>query len=156
MIRLNRLTDYAVVVLAKMANAQGEVRTAPQLASGTMIPLPTVAKLLKMLAREGIIRSQRGASGGYVLSRAPENISVAEVIGALEGPIALTSCVDGTTGLCEVETLCPMRGNWDKVNMAIRDALRGVSLADMVTPDLAVALSASAAPAGGRQRNTAP
>ena len=134
MIRLNRLTDYAVVVLMRMADAPGEVLTAPQLANRSAVPLPTVAKLLKILARDGIVVSHRGASGGYRLSRAPEDVSVAEIIRALEGPISLTSCVDGATGNCDVESLCPMRGNWDKVNAAIRDALESVTLAEMAAP----------------------
>ena len=134
MIRLNRLTDYAVVVLDRMADAPGEVLTAPQLADQSAVPLPTVAKLLKILTRDGIVVSHRGASGGYRLSRAPDDVSVAEIIRALEGPISLTSCVDGATGNCDVESLCPMRGNWDKVNAAIRDALESVTLAEMAAP----------------------
>ncbi len=142
MIRLNRLTDYAVVVLTRMANAPGEVQTAPHLAEGSTVPLPTVAKLLKMLTRDGIVASQRGAAGGYVLSRAPEAITVMEIIRALEGPISLTSCVDGATGNCDVESLCPMRGNWDKVNMAIREALESVTLSDMAAPLFSIPIAA--------------
>jgi len=155
MIRLNRLTDYGVVILTQMTHARGEVRTAHELAAGTVVPLPTVAKLLKMLARAGIITSQRGAAGGYVLSRPPRDISVAEIIRALEGPIALTACVDGASGHCDVERRCPMRGNWDKVNSAIRDALDGVSLADMASPLFAVPLTATCAPEPARRAGAA-
>lgn len=149
MIRLNRLTDYAVVVLTRMANAPDEVQTAPQLADGSTVPLPTVAKLLKMLTRDGIVTSQRGASGGYVLSRAPEAITVKEIIRAMEGPISLTSCVDGATGGCEVESLCPMRGNWDKVNTAIREALEGVTLSDMSAPLFSIPVARPCAASSG-------
>jgi len=131
MFRLNRLTDYAVVVMAQMSHSGAPVRTAPQIAEDTGVPLPTVAKLMNGLAREGLVESHRGALGGYSLARAAERITVSEIIQALEGPIALTACVDGAAGHCESQSLCPMRGNWDKVNQAIRGALEGVTLADM-------------------------
>jgi FeS assembly SUF system regulator len=139
MIRLNRLTDYGIVVLSQLGRDQELVRTAPQLAHETGVPLPTVAKLLKILAADGIITSHRGAAGGYALSRAPEAISVAEIIASLEGPIALTACVEGSGNHCDVESLCPMRGNWEKVNRAIRQALEGLTLADMSLSTLPLA-----------------
>ncbi|MBM3492058.1 MAG: SUF system Fe-S cluster assembly regulator [Alphaproteobacteria bacterium] len=138
--RLNRLTDYAVVMLAHIGRPGREsgpeaggrrVVTAAEMAADSGVPLPTVAKLMKLLAQAGILASQRGALGGYRLARAPERITMAEIIAALEGPIALTACVDGREGDCEVESLCPMRGNWDKVNRAVRQALDAVTLADM-------------------------
>ena len=137
MFRLNRLTDYAVVVMTQMAQHGDTVRTAPQISECTGVPLPTVAKILNALHRESLVNSQRGATGGYALSRPAAEITVAEIIQALEGPIALTACVDGNSGDCCVETICPMRGNWDKVNRAIRGALSTVSLEDM-TPSLLV------------------
>ena len=140
MLRLNRLTDYAVVVMAQMARRADEVRTAPQISQDTGVPLPTVAKLLNALAREGLMISHRGAAGGYSLGRPATEITVAEIVQALEGPIALTACVDGNTGNCDVENLCPMRGNWDKVNKAIRSALSQVTLLDMTPPSVSFAL----------------
>ena len=137
MFRLNRLTDYAVVVMTQMTREPLEVHTAPQIASDTGIPLPTVAKLLNCLARDALVVSHRGAAGGYTLSRSAEEITIAEIIQALEGPIALTACVEGSGSHCEVETLCPMRGNWERVNQAIRGALDGVTLAEMAVPQLA-------------------
>ena len=131
MIRLNRMTDYAVTMLAQMGQHDGYVHTAAALALESGVPQPTVAKLLRQLAQAGVLVSQRGATGGYRLAREASAISVAEVITALEGPISLTACVDGAEGGCEVERLCPVRGNWDRVNSAIREALEGVSLADM-------------------------
>lgn len=130
MFRLNRLTDYAVVVMSRMIH-RGQLRSAQQIAHDTGVPLPTVAKVLNVLTREGLVTSHRGAAGGYTLSRPAEEISVAEIIQALEGPIALAACVDHSSGCCDVEEVCPMRGTWDRVNDAIRGALRGVSLADM-------------------------
>ena len=135
MFKLNRLTDYAVVVMSQMSRRPEELWTAPHIAQETGVPLPTVAKLLNALAHGELITSHRGAAGGYTLNRPAEAISVAEIIQALEGPIALTACVDGATGGCEVESFCPMRGNWDKVNKAIHGALSLVTLADMM-PDL--------------------
>lgn len=131
MFRLNRLTDYGVVVLMQMAQAPQRRLNAPQLAEESGVPLPTVAKLLNTLARDGIIESTRGAAGGYRLGAPADEITIASVIQALEGPIALTACVEGATDNCGSELVCPMRGNWEKVNRAIRDALAGVTLADM-------------------------
>lgn len=130
MIRLNRLTDYAIVILSQMGR-DGAVRTAPQLAQETGVPLPTVAKLLKTLVSDGIIVSHRGATGGYALARPPAAITVTEIVSSLEGPIALTACVEGSGDHCGVEPLCPMRGNWEKVNGAIRGALDRLTLVDM-------------------------
>ncbi len=155
MIRLNRMTDYAVVVLAQMACRPEDTVTAPQLAKATSMPLPTVSKMLKALARHDILRSLRGASGGYRLNGAPEDISVARIIAALEGPIALTACVDGAEGDCGVERLCPMRGNWDRVNEAIRGALEAVSLAEMSAEMMPFALGGPDGEAAGRAEGAA-
>ncbi|RMD64046.1 MAG: SUF system Fe-S cluster assembly regulator [Alphaproteobacteria bacterium] len=148
MFRLNRLTDYAVVVMSQMSQAPASTWTAPQISQDTGVPLPTVAKLLNALAHGGLITSQRGATGGYTLNRPAEEITVAEIIQALEGPIALTACVDGAAGGCDVETLCPMRGNWDRVNQAIRRALSEVTLADMAVSFDFVPARAPASPPG--------
>ena len=131
MFRLNRLTDYGVVVLSQMGRNPKELRTAPQISQETGVPLPTVAKLLNALAHQHLIESHRGAAGGYTLKRAAAEISVAEIIQALEGPIALTACVEGSADDCSVAALCPMCGNWDRVNKAIYGALSEVTLADM-------------------------
>jgi FeS assembly SUF system regulator len=130
MFRLSKLTDYAVVVLVRLAEAGCDaVQTSPGIASATGVPEPTVAKVLKAMAGRGLVTSQRGARGGYRLARALGCITVADVIEAIDGPIALTACVDG--GGCESGCLCPMRGRWDPVNSAIRTALRAITLADM-------------------------
>ncbi len=134
MLKLNRMTDYAIVVLGQMSRDPGVVRTASALSQATLIPTPTVAKILKTLASSGLVTSHRGAAGGYSLDRGPEAVSVVEIIQALEGPIALTACVDGAVDPCEVVSACPMSGNWNRVNEAIRGALEGVSLADMLDP----------------------
>jgi FeS assembly SUF system regulator len=133
MIRLNRMTDYAVVMLVQMGRRPDRVLTAPQIAQAACLPLPTVAKLMKQMGQTGLVRSQRGAAGGYALSRRPEEITVAEIIAALEGPIALTACVDGAPAPCEVRATCPIGGHWNKVNGAIEAALRQVTLADLAS-----------------------
>jgi FeS assembly SUF system regulator len=129
-LRLSKLTDYAVVVLVRLAQTEG-VQTSPGIASGIGVPEPTVAKVLKILAAGGLVTSQRGARGGYRLSRPLASIPIADVIAAVEGPIALTACVDGGTGHCEAEHLCPVRGRWDPVNHAIQQALTMITVADM-------------------------
>lgn len=133
MFRINKLTDYAVVLLVDMARS-GRVRSAQQIAADTGVPLPTVAKVMKALARDGLVISTRGAAGGYGLGREAEGITVADMIQAIEGPIALTSCVESSTGEedgCGIESLCPMHGHWNRVNGAVHAALSSVTLAEM-------------------------
>lgn len=130
MLRLSKLTDYAVVVLVRLAGASG-VQTSPGIAATTGIPEPTVAKVLKTLAAGGLVASQRGARGGYRLLRPLAAIPVADVIAAIDGPIALAACVDGSAIECESQRLCPIRGRWDPVNDAIHQALSAITLADM-------------------------
>jgi FeS assembly SUF system regulator len=130
MLRLSKLTDYAVVVLVRL-DSGAQVQTSPGIAATTGIPEPTVAKVLKSLSAVSLVNSQRGAHGGYRLSRALEDIPIGEVITAMDGPIALAACVDGSPSGCESLSLCPVRGRWDPVNDAIQRALAGITLADM-------------------------
>lgn len=150
MLRLSKMNDYAVVVMGHMANHAGERLTAPDIADATGIAPATVSQVLKKLNHGGLVVSQRGAHGGYSLRRGPLDISVAEIVEALEGPVALTACVDGAEGHCGVETLCPIRGGWDKVNSAMRQALESVKLADMLPPILPVAGAAARHAAAAR------
>jgi FeS assembly SUF system regulator len=140
MLRVSKLTDYAVVVLVRLSadnaclagqGGEGPVQTSPAISAATGVPEPTVAKVLKALSTAGLVLSQRGARGGYRLQRPLETITVADVITALDGPIALTACVDGGPGGCEVHQCCAVRGRWDLVNDAIRQSLSGITLADM-------------------------
>ncbi|MGB0718046.1 MAG: SUF system Fe-S cluster assembly regulator [Alphaproteobacteria bacterium] len=132
--KLSKLTDYAVVLLSVLATTQKGPQSAANLATDTGIPAPTVAKLMKLLGRNGIVSSTRGTSGGYALSGKPEGISIADIIGAVEGPIALTACVEESEDLCAVESTCGVAGNWESVNAAVRLALQSVSLNEMA-PD---------------------
>jgi len=133
MLRLSKLTDYGMVVLTTLARTPDAQRNAGDLADETHIASPTVSKLLKQLAREGLVESSRGARGGYRLAKSPEYISMADVIRALEGPIGLTECA-AHEGRCTIEDACHLRGNWQVINAAIREALDGVSLAEMAEP----------------------
>ena len=130
MLRLSKLADYAVVVLVSLSDAQG-CQTAPCLAGLTGLPEPTVAKVLKALTVAGLVRSQRGARGGYLLAQPLTSIAVADVVTAIDGPIALAACVEGGSGGCLSEPLCPVRGRWDPVNDAVMRALTQLTLADM-------------------------
>lgn len=135
MIRMSKLTDYGIVVLRHFAlYADRPVHNARGVASGTSLPLPTVSKLLKALQRKGFLESHRGVKGGYVLTRKPSEIAVAEIIKALEGPIAITDCCDTTveTGGCDHETGCPVRDHWHVINVAVEKALENVYLDQMV------------------------
>lgn len=131
MIRLSRMADYGVVVMTFMAHRSDQTMSANQVAEGTGLPEATVGKLMKLLSRDGLLDSHRGAHGGYDLARTADEISVADIVSAVEGPIAVTQCVDEHPGSCDVESLCPMRGGWNQINTALRDALAGVSLASM-------------------------
>jgi FeS assembly SUF system regulator len=145
MLRVSKLTDYAVVVLvrlsADMPCGEGPVQTSPAIACATGVPEPTVAKVLKALSAANLVLSQRGARGGYRLIRPLETISVADVIAAIDGPIALTACVDGSLGACDVHAMCAVKGRWDLVNDAIRQSLTSITLADMRDASLPLRLS---------------
>ena len=132
MLKLSRMIDYGVVILSQMAYRDDALSTAPELAQATGLPAPTVSKILKTLAHSDLITSHRGMRGGYTLSRPPAAISVAAIIEALEGPVALTACVEASDAQCNVASLCPIRGGWEKVNHAIGQALEAVSLSDLV------------------------
>jgi len=130
MLRISKLTDYAILVMVELVRAGQEVRSAQALAERSGIELPTASKVLKLLAGAGLVRSYRGPAGGYAAQRAAEDISVAEIIAAIEGPIAMTEC-SIHDGLCTVEANCNARENWQKISRAVAGALEKVSLAEM-------------------------
>lgn len=132
MIRMSKLTDYGIVLLAQLALRQERVpRTARDLAAATRLPLPVVSKLLKGLAREGLLASHRGANGGYSLACDPATLSVADMIAILEGPVALTEC-GAHPGLCTQERDCRVRAPWQRINEVIQGALARVTLAELI------------------------
>jgi FeS assembly SUF system regulator len=135
MIRITRMTDYAIVLLGHFArNADSTIHSAKELAAEAELPLPTVNKVLKTLARQGLLDSHRGAKGGYSLARQPDEISVADVIRATEGPVAMTECTVEREGNCSHEAGCPVSGNWQRINHAIQQALERISLSEMIHP----------------------
>lgn len=131
MLRISKLTDYGTVLLAYLAANEPRVCSAADVASATGIALPTVSKLLKSLAKAGLVTSTRGANGGYELARRPHNISAADVIDALEGPVSITEC-SSSDSLCEHEGVCSVGGAWQRINIAIRRALDDVTLSDLL------------------------
>lgn len=131
MLRISKLTDYGTVLLAHLAARQEAVCSAADVANATGIAVPTVSKLLKALGRSGLVTSTRGSNGGYQLARDPREISAADIIDALEGPVSITEC-SASDSQCEHEGVCSVGGAWQKVNIAIRDALDDVSLHDLL------------------------
>jgi len=136
MIKLSKMTDYAVVILADMAERKASSidgqTSATMIAQSTKLPEPTVSKVLKLLARNKIITSVRGANGGYSLNKTPDQINMALVITATDGPIALTACVDESSACCDRADDCSIKGQWNPVNKAMLSALENVSLSEMI------------------------
>lgn len=130
MLRLSKLADYAVVVLARLDRGDA-VQTSSCIAAVTGLPEPTVAKVLKGLASGGLVASQRGARGGYRLARPLTAIQVADVIAAIDGPVHLTACVEGSRDDCDAKHVCQCRGGWDRVNEVVMQALGTISIADI-------------------------
>jgi FeS assembly SUF system regulator len=132
MLKLGKLADYGTMIMTVLA-ADPARRSAQDLAARTHVAAPTVAKLLKTLTRAGLVDSVRGAHGGYKLARPAEGITVADVIVAIDGPIALTQCSVHKGG-CSVEAYCGVRSNWRLLNHTVRHALESVTLAQMAAP----------------------
>lgn len=133
MLRLSKLTDYGTVLLAYMASQPEAVHAAADVAAATRIGLPTVSKLLKVFTRAGLVTSFRGARGGYSLARPAEAITAVEIIDAIEGPVAITQCsLDHSQ--CGIEPVCGVGQNWQRISMMIRDALKTVTLAQLIRP----------------------
>lgn len=132
MIKLSKLTDYAVIVLSVLAEESRALHTSTDLAKKTALPEPTVSKVLKLLSKGGLVQSLRGAKGGYQLKQTARAISIAEIVAVIEGPVTLTHCVDQSNECCERSTDCSMKGRWDSVNLAMQETLRQISLEDMM------------------------
>ncbi|HEV2205518.1 MAG TPA: SUF system Fe-S cluster assembly regulator [Candidatus Acidoferrales bacterium] len=135
MVRLSKLTDYGMVLMSCFARSPaGALRTARDLAAESRLPLPTVSKVLKELLQSGLLVSRRGIQGGYSLARTPREISLVDIISALEGPVALTECSTDVTGLCDVEACCSIKRNQQVINEAIRGVLAKLMLSDLIEP----------------------
>lgn len=135
MLRISRLTDYATVILAVLAEAPDRLQTAAALAEQTQLSLPTVSKLLKQLQRAGLVSSTRGLRGGYQLARPATKITAGDILDALEGPVALTDCSSGH-GHCGLERTCRVGHAWQRLNLSIRRSLQEVSLAQLAGMEL--------------------
>jgi FeS assembly SUF system regulator len=135
MLRITKQTDYGIVLMTCLARGEeGTIHKTRDLAEGTGIPLPMVSKILKSLAKSDLLVSHRGVHGGYSLARNPRDISVAEMIDALEG-LAITECVDANgSSECRHDGTCPVQANWNRINRAIRAALEEISLSEMTQP----------------------
>ena len=133
MLKMGKLTDYATVIMSYLAQNPGEVRAASELAQVVGISASTALKVLKTLARAGLLQSQRGTKGGYQLTRPAAAISMADILQAMEGPIGLTEC-GSSPGACLHESQCSVRTNWQRISLAVGEALSRVSLAELAEP----------------------
>jgi FeS assembly SUF system regulator len=133
MLRVSKLADYGTVVMASMAREPARLHSAAEVATRLGLATPTVSKILKTLAKSGLVTSSRGAHGGYRLRGAPSEISVAQIIDAMDGPIGMTEC-STTPGICTQEAACSVRANWRSINEIVLDALSRVTLEEMARP----------------------
>ncbi|MEW5011298.1 MAG: SUF system Fe-S cluster assembly regulator [Cycloclasticus sp.] len=133
MLRVSKLTDYATVILTHIAHDPSVLHAASDITTATGVAQPTVSKILKLLAKEDILISKRGAKGGYILAKRADQTHVAEIIMAIEGPISMTEC-STDQGNCEQESSCEIKGNWNLINRAVYTALKAVTLADLLAP----------------------
>ena len=134
MFKLNKMTDYAVVCLGTLARKPGYSMSATELSKETGLTIYTVQKILKLLVvKSNLISAKRGSQGGYTLNKKSNEISVVEIIEALDGPISLTACVDSSDTHCEASNVCFLGGKWNRVNEIIRDSLNDISLHDLLS-----------------------
>ncbi len=139
MIRITREADYGILLMTGLAQTEGQPRSAAALAQQRRLPLPMVSKILKVLTRAGLLNSQRGAQGGYHLARPAMDVSAADIISALEGPLAITECsADDAHEGCIRQEHCDVSGHWPRINQAILTALQSISLAEMSRPQTAL------------------
>ncbi len=134
MLKVSRLTDYGTLVMSGLVAREGDFVSAVELAEVTGVAQPTVAKLLKMFTRAGLVESMRGQQGGYRLGADPEKISVAEIIQAIDGPLGLTECAT-EAGSCEQEENCSVKVNWQRISKVVANALYNVSLSELLHPE---------------------
>lgn len=133
MLRMSKMADYGMVILTAMAHEPERTRSTAEIGIVTHLPVPSVSKILKILVRAGLVVSLRGAKGGYALSQPPAEISTAQILNAIDGPVGLTEC-SIAPGLCSQEAGCPVRGNWQRVNRVVLQALEQITLEQMAQP----------------------
>ena len=135
MIKLNKITDYAVVILGLLSSRYPNKFSTSKISGETGLPVPTVAKVCKLLNKANLILAGRGANGGYYCEIPPSEINVADIVESIDGPIAITACLDESDDLCNTQSICLLSGNWNKANNAILEALKSVSLSDLLNPE---------------------
>lgn len=134
MLRITKQSDYAIVLMTHIVSTEDRWLNASDLAAQAGLPQPIVSKILKLLTRGRLLDSRRGVKGGYCLARSCSEITVAEIIEALEGPISVTECIEESPGECSQEAFCRVRGNWQRINHVLRDALSEITLEEMARP----------------------
>ncbi len=130
MLRMSKMTDYGTLVLAHMAAEPGRIFSASDIAGETALALPSVRKLLKILSKSDLVASYRGASGGYALARSADQITAAQILDALEGPVTLTEC-SASDSQCRLAHSCGVGRSWQHINRLIRQSLCDISLAQL-------------------------
>lgn len=133
MLRLGKMADYGIVVMTALINESMQSQNASEIAAAIPLPLPTVSKILKMLARGGLVVSLRGPKGGYSLAHPADKISLVDIIRIMDGPIGMTEC-SVTPGLCTQESGCIVRANWQRINQAVLGVLQKITLDQMIAP----------------------
>ena len=134
MLRITKQSDYAIVLMTYIVSSEDRWLNASELATQAGLPQPIVSKILKLLTRGQLLESHRGVKGGYCLARSSSEITVAEIIEALEGPISVTECIEESPGECSQEAFCRVRGNWQRINHVLREALSEITLEEMARP----------------------
>ena len=137
MFKISRLTDYGVVILRYLAEHHGDdalPMSARDIAALSGLPLPTVSKLLKLMAKHKLISAKRGALGGYELQEDPQLISLLRLIEVFEGPPAITTCMAEARHLCQIDSVCPQKSSWHLVHTRIAQVLHEINLAQLITP----------------------
>ena len=134
MIKISKLADYGIVLLTIMARKQmDETFTARDLSAQSGLPLPMVSKVLKLMAKGDLLLSHRGVKGGYSLGKVPEEITAANIISVLDGPIALTSCLDENDDCCGISSVCSVKNYWGLINERIVESLETISLSEITS-----------------------
>ncbi len=134
MISITKHTDYAIVILAHFSKNPSHLVSAKGLSTSLKLPYPTVSKLLKILAKSGLLESTQGAQGGYTLRKPSSEISIASVVEAVEGPIAMTECTMGTVSQCQTEDWCSVKPHWALINQVIKKSLEKLPLSALLHP----------------------
>ena len=136
MFKLNKMTDYAIVCLCILSNKKSTFVSAHQISTDSGLSLSTVQKVMKIIcSKSNFLITHRGSNGGYRLNKKADDISIINIIEMMDGPLTLTACVDGNHEKCVSRKKCFLEGNWNKINLVIRNTLQSYSIADLMSPD---------------------